>query len=97
MDSLQKRRTISAALWMYDVISGSIDYVRLSSMIVFNEPQRRLRNADLFKIVTHRATYLRMQPIQRMLRFINIVSTDFIDAVQKSQFKSSLKCMDENV
>lgn len=97
MDSLQKRRTIGASLWMYDLISGSIDSLELSNMIVFNEPQRRLRNTSLFKLATHRATYLRMQPIQRMLRFINVISVSFVESVHRSQFKFALKNMNMDV
>lgn len=97
MEELSRRRAISAAVLMYDIISNRIDAIVLSDLIVFNEPTRNLRHCKLLRINNYRATYLKMQPMQRMMTFFNKLTDIYLISENKNQFKRMIKSVDADI
>lgn len=97
IDTLFRRRVIAATMVMFDLISNRLDAPRLSEQIVINEANRNLRNSSFFRLSTFRATYLRMQPLQRMMYFFNNISDIYLTSTSRMDFKNKLRRLDNNV
>lgn len=97
LDMLSRRRAVSAASWLYDVIIGRIDSVELRNMIVFNQNTRSLRTNELLHVNVYRANYLKYQPMQRMISFFNKLRSIYEESQSRIEFRRKLKNCDNEI
>lgn len=88
--SLSCRRDIAAILFIYDLIMGHIDAPDLLALIKLNVPPRILRDRDFLRIDTHRTNYGYNEPISRMSRCFNFVSSHFDFNISRPVFINRL-------
>lgn len=92
--SLGSRRELASILFIYDLIMGHIDAPDLLALINFNVPPRILRNSEFLRIDTHRTNYGNNEPITRMSRSFNFVSSQFDFNLSRYEFVKSVRSHD---
>lgn len=90
MCTLEKRREVTGVLFIYQLLSGSIDSPNLLKLVNINSRPRTLRNNEFLYLNTHRTNYGLHKPMSTMSSLFNI-STDNIDFnLNKLQIKKLL-------
>lgn len=72
LPNLDTRRKMLHTKFIINLVHGSIDTTRLLSKVSFHVPRLESRHNRMFEINTRKTDYLCNDPIQRMMRLINL-------------------------
>ena len=85
IDSLENRRTLLDARFIFKILSGSVDCPPLLENVSILVPQRPSQHHDLLFIRHHRINYGQSAPLTRMVTQINDLNLDIFN-MSLSQF-----------
>ena len=93
LESLAKRRKIArdCQMFMYDLLSGTVDSVMILSLTNFRVPSYSFRNQLLFDSGFYRTLYGCREPVTNLTKLFNESLLLFDFNVSRESFKRSLK------
>jgi hypothetical protein len=91
MNSLEDRRLISSATFMYKLVNDIIDVPSLKENIRVNESRYMTRNRNVVLINNHSTNYGQNAPMTRLLRLFNEHFDIYEESLSVNSFKSSFK------
>lgn len=93
LETLATRRTNLQRLFIFDLVTGSIDCPSLLLNVSFYVPSRQLRVRDLLYVGRHRTSYGFHNPLDVCFRSFNCVRDLFDFNVSKTIFKNRLRTL----
>lgn len=91
LELLSVRRVELQRLFVFDILTGTIDCPTLLEQIPFYVPPRQLRHVPMFVVPFHHSNYGYNNPIVSCIRAFNVVSEEFDFDMSKTVFKNRLR------
>lgn len=91
MTSLQRKRINSSAIMWYVILNGNTNCPAIKRAIIFNQNNRILRRAELFKIANKKMSASLATTLAQMCKFWKRVADKFTIATNRSSFINSIR------
>ena len=91
LDTLNDRRILINASFMYKLLNGKIDAIYLKDQLNLNESRYATRNRPTFVHNQHSTSYGMNEPITRLTKLYNMFSCEFVESNSVDILKTKIK------
>jgi len=91
MESLEKRRMVNSAVFMYKLTNGIIDLKELNEQIMINQSRYETRHRQMLVIRPSINNYMFYSPMQRFMRLYNQFYNSFLTSESVNIFKNQIR------
>ena len=96
-EQLSDRRKNAKILFVFDVLTGRVDSLKLLSLLDINVPVRRFRNYSFIRIPNRRTNYASFEPVLSMSSLFNEVYYLFDFGLSRYTFKKYIRNINQGM